>query len=102
MKVCYYITQDKRKPFTEWLDGLRDVRGRGIIRARINRLKLGNFGDCRSVGDGVYELKIDFGAGYRVYYAMSGKEIVLILCGGTKSTQQADINKAIEFWTKRS
>ena len=95
MKVRYFITNDGREPFTEWIKKLRDTKARAIILARINRLKLGNFGDCKSVGNGVYELRVDFGPGYRVYYAKSGKTIVLILCGGTKKTQQADIDKAI-------
>ncbi len=102
MKVRYYITDDGNKPFTEWLDNLRDIKGRAKVIAQIKRLSLGNFGKAKSVGDGVYELKIDFGAGYRVYYAKSGKEIVLILCGGIKKTQQADIDKAKEFWSKHN
>lgn len=98
MKVHYYITTDKKQPFKEWLDDLRDAKGKGIIRSRIDRLSLGIFGDCRSVGDGVWELKIDFGAGYRVYYAKSGNTIILLLNGGIKKTQQSDINKAKELW----
>lgn len=98
MKVRYFITKEKKAPFTEWLGKLKDRQGRARILARINRLKLGNFGDCKPIGRGVYELKIDFGPGYRVYFARTGNEIIVILCGGTKKTQQADIDKAIEFW----
>lgn len=102
MQVRYYITQDGKKPFIEWLNNLRDIKGRANIIARIKRLSLGNLGNCKPVGDGVWELKIDFGPGYRVYYAKSGEEIVLILCGGTKKTQQADIETAKDFWSKHN
>jgi putative addiction module killer protein len=102
MKVLYFKTEYGTAPFTEWLTKLKDRKGRATILARINRLKLGNFGDCKPVGDGVYELRIDFGAGYRVYYAKSGNEIVLILCGGIKKTQQSDIDKAKEYWSKHN
>lgn len=91
LEVREYIHNNKRAPFTDWLGALdRKVRAR--IDARIDRLILGNFGDCKSVGDGVSELRIDFGPGYRVYFGRDGKTIVLLLCGGDKSTQQADIN----------
>lgn len=100
MEVQYYITKDNKTPFTEWLDNLRDAKGRGVIRSRINRLRLGNFGDCELLGGGVSELKIDFGAGYRVYFAKSGKEIILLLCGGVKKTQQSDIDKAKAYWVE--
>lgn len=100
MNVQYYITKDNGRPFTEWLDNLRNAKDRGIIRSRINRLRLGNFGDCKFVGDGVWELRIDFAAGYRVYYAKSGKEIVLLLCGGIKKTQQQNIDEAKEYWVE--
>ncbi len=98
MEVQIYITRDKKQPFTEWLSNLRDAKGKGVIRSRIDRLSLGGLGDCKSVGDGVWELKIDFGAGYRVYYAKSGNEIVLLLCGGIKKTQQSDIDEAKQYW----
>jgi putative addiction module killer protein/probable addiction module antidote protein len=77
-----------------WLDGLPDRAARGAILARIVRLKRGLFGDRRSVGDRVSELKVDVGQGYRLYYTMSGRTLVLLLCGGSKKTQKADIRKA--------
>ena len=100
MQVRYYITENGKKPFIEWLDKLKDVKGRIKILTQIDRLSLGNYGNCETIGDGVNELKINFGPGYRIYYAKTGDEIVLILCGGTKKTQQTDINKAKEFWAK--
>ena len=93
-----YVTEEGRAPFTEWLDSLRDIRGREKIRARLNRIRLGNFGDSSSVGEGVEELRIDFGPGYRVYFGQAGTKIVLLLCGGDKSTQTQDILQAKRYW----
>ena len=76
------------------LEGLRDDSARRRIQARIDRLELGNAGDCKFVGAGVSEMRIDYGPGYRVYYKQVGKEIVLLLCGGDKSTQARDIKHA--------
>src|SRR2546428_12787873 len=84
-------TEEGRVPFTEWLDSRRDIRGREKIRARLNRIRLGNFGDSSSGGEGVEELRIDFGPGCRVYFGQAGTKIVLLLCGGDKSTQTQDI-----------
>ena len=93
-----YVTEEGRAPFTQWFDALRDVRGRVKIRARLNRIRLGNFGDSASVGEGVQELRIDFGPGYRVYFGQAGTKIVLLLCGGDKSTQTQDILQAKSYW----
>ena len=71
------------------------------ISARLNRLKLGNFGIAKSLGDGVSELKIDYGPGYRLYYAMNGKTVVLLLLGGDKSTQKQDIKVAKSYWKRQ-
>ncbi len=84
--------------FLEWLLGLRDIKARAIIRARINRLELGNFGDCKSVGGGVLELRIAFGPGYRVYLGRNGKTIVVLLCGGDKGSQSKDVSNARILW----
>jgi len=83
--------------FAKWLGALRDVRGQAVIARRIQRLELGSFGDSKSVGAGVSELRIDFGPGYRVYYTQRGKEIVILLCGGDKSSQKRDIKTAQEM-----
>lgn len=80
--------------FRSWLADLRDRRAVARIAARIDRLKLGNPGDVKSVGDGVSELRIDYGPGYRLYFKRVGQEIVLLLCGGDKSTQERDIERA--------
>ncbi|MEA5514765.1 type II toxin-antitoxin system RelE/ParE family toxin [Nodularia sp. UHCC 0506] len=95
--VQRYITSDGRVPFAEWFDALRDTKAKSIIDKRLNRVSLGNLGDYRSVGQGVYELKIDFGPGYRIYFGQIGTIIILILCGGDKSTQNQDIRKSIEY-----
>lgn len=84
--------------FQAWIDDLRDWRGRAQILKRLNRVEEGLYGDRRFVGSGVWELRIDFGPGYRVYYGEQGHEIVLLLMGGDKGTQQKDIRKAQEFW----
>ena len=88
----------KSVPFSEWLASLKDARAVGIIRARLNRIRLGNFGDCRPVGGGVEELRIDFGPGYRLYYGRLGSMVVVLLCGGDKKTQGKDIVMAQERW----
>ena len=80
--------------FSAWLKALRDVRGRTKILARIQRLEDGNAGDLAPVGDGVSEMRIHFGPGYRVYYVNRGGELILLLCGGDKSTQPRDIEAA--------
>ena len=86
-------------PFEEWLDGLRDRAGRAKVRVQIDRLSLGNFGRCRFLKGGIGELKVDWGPGFRVYFATLNPSAVLLLCGGDKSTQQADIAKALENWS---
>ncbi len=80
--------------FAEWLDGLRDERARAKINVRIRRLSLGNPGDVKSVGEGVGELRIDYGPGYRLYFVQRGAQLVVLLCGGDKTTQARDIESA--------
>ena len=100
MKVTNYITEDGKEPFAEWIRRLRDSNGRARINARITRIRVsGNFGDVEPAGNGVSELKIDYGPGYRVYLATSDDEIVFLLCGGDKDSQQSDIEKAREYWS---
>ena len=94
-----YVTRAGQVPVEDWIQGLRDVRARARIRVRIDRLSLGNAGDARSVGRGVWELRIDYGPGYRVYYAQSGRNILLLLCGGDKTTQVVDSRMAHAYWT---
>lgn len=78
-----------------WLRRLRDANAVARIAGRIRRMEMGNLGDCRSVGQGVLEMRIDYGPGYRVYFVHRGAEIVILLCGGDKRTQQQDIKKAL-------
>lgn len=85
-------------PFEEWVRGLKDKKAKAILFQRIDRIRLGNFGDCRSLGRGVYELKISWGPGLRVYYGLEGARIVLLLCGGDKASQFKDILKARQLW----
>ncbi len=92
----HFLTTSGKDIFEEWLDGVRDLRAQAAILTRLDRLELGNFGDTKPVGDGVSELRVDVGAGYRVYYARRGKMILLLLCGGDKSSQDADIKRAIK------
>jgi putative addiction module killer protein len=96
--IDYYLTETGRKPFKEWLDGLKNLAARQKVRIRLDRVRLGNLGRNRSVGEGVYELKIDYGPGYRVYYAIEKKTIVFLLMGGDKSSQQKDIALAQTYW----
>ena len=103
MKVCsftleYYITESGKIPFKDWLEGLKDIRARAKIRISLDRVRLGNFGHAKSLGEGVHELKIDYGPGYRVYYAFAGNTIVLLLLGGDKALQSKDIVRAKEYW----
>jgi putative addiction module killer protein len=97
-EIEYYLTADERCPFLGWVDALRDLTAKAKIRIRLDRIKAGNLGDYRSVGEGVCEFRIQYGPGYRIYFGQIGNTIVLLLCGGDKSTQQRDIRQAIEYW----
>jgi putative addiction module killer protein len=98
VEIRHYITATGRDPYQQWLDGLKDLKGRVIIQRRIDRVANGNFGDHRFCRDGVWELRIDYGPGYRVYYARAGETVVLLLCGGSKRSQSADIKEAAHYW----
>ena len=97
-EIRHYLTTDEKDIYLDWLRKLRDVTAKIAINRRVTRIELGNFGDHKFCRDGVWKLRIDVGAGYRVYYAVSGKEIVLLLCGGDKRTQDADIDRACGYW----
>ena len=96
-KVLHCVVEGKDL-YGEWLDNLTDTEGRTAIAVRIDRVAAGNFGDHRSVGQGVWELRIHCGPGYRVYYGEDGPAIVLLLCGGDKRSQRKDISKARRLW----
>jgi putative addiction module killer protein len=97
-EIRIFETKGGKLPFEEWLEGLRDARARARIEVRIDRLEQGNFGDCKPVGEGVLELRIDVGPGYRVYFAEEGVIVILLLIGGDKSTQDKDIRTAKTYW----
>lgn len=97
-ELRHYLTPEGKDLIAEWLRQLRDVRAKAAIIRRLNRLEQGNFGDFRPLRDGVHELRIDVGPGYRVYYARAGKILMLLLCAGTKRTQDADIERACGYW----
>lgn len=97
-EVRHYLTPDGKDVFLDWVRKMRDVMARIAVDRRVNRIELGNFGDHKFCRDGVWELRIDVGPGVRVYYALAGKEVVLLLCGGDKRTQDADIDRACGYW----
>ena len=97
--IRLYQTQAGGVPFSDWFENLKDDKTRFIVDARLSRLRLGNFGDCKALGGGLHELRIDFGPGLRIYFGRAGQRLVILLCAGDKSTQRRDIQKAKEFWT---
>jgi len=97
-EIRFYITATGKRIFAEWQNGLRDAKVKAAIIRRLNRIEQGNFGDHKYLKDGVSELRIDIGPGYRAYYAVADQEIVLLLCGGDKRTQTADIDRACTYW----
>lgn len=97
-EVRVYQTPNGQEPFNEWLTSIRDMETQARIRARLERLEGGNLGDYQPVGEGVFELRIHFGAGYRIYFGQVGNTIILLLCGGDKSSQRRDIERAKTYW----
>ncbi len=98
--VEIYETPSGREPFTEWMESLRDGLGRSAILARIARARLSNLGDHKSVGQGVVEMRVKVVPGYRVYLGLHGQELIVLLCGGDKSSQSKDIALAQEYWSE--
>ena len=104
METRIYTDKQAQQPLTVWLDTLKDLRAKAQIQARMVRVAAGNFGDCKPLRDGVRELRIDYGPGYRVYLSRQGPILVLLLCGGDKADQSRDIDRAIEYlndWKQR-
>lgn len=97
IELLRYVTESGREVIREWLDELHDVRAAAKIIMRTDRLAGGNFGDCKPLREGVWELRIDYGPGYRVYYARVGPTCLLLLCGGDKRKQARDIERAIGY-----
>jgi putative addiction module killer protein len=98
-ELRHYTDVEGNDLFAEWLDRLRDSHAKARIATRLIRMQNGNIGDCKPVGSGVSELRVDWGPGYRVYFAMEGKRAVLLCEGGDKRTQDKDIARAIARWT---
>jgi putative addiction module killer protein len=97
-EIDYYETDAGKRPFKEWLEGMKDVNGRAKIRIRLDRARLGNLGDHKHIGAGMWEFRIDYGPGYRVYYGKEGNRLLLLLIGGDKSSQSRDIEQAQGYW----
>ena len=100
IELFRYQREDGREPFTEWLDAIRDKVAQARIRVRLRQVQAGSFGDCEPVGEGVIELRVHVGAGYRVYCGRHGKAVVLLRCGGDKGSQAMDIKRAKELWSE--
>ncbi len=96
--VLIYQDENGAEPFTKWLHGLKDGSARRRILIRLRRLEQGNIGDCKPVGEGLSEMRLFFGSGYRIYFGEGDHNIVIILNGGNKASQQSDIKKAKAFW----
>ncbi|MGD0888285.1 MAG: type II toxin-antitoxin system RelE/ParE family toxin [Acidobacteriaceae bacterium] len=96
-EIRIYENEEGHAPFSEWMDR-QEAPLYGKLMARLERVELGNLGDHRGIGEGVFELRIDFGAGYRIYFGLDGSELVVLLIGGTKKTQQRDIDTAKHYW----
>lgn len=96
--VIVYADKNCREPFTDWLNGLRDQKGRRAVLQRIGRLEQGLYGDCEPVGGGVLELRMFLGPGYRIYFGEEDDHIVVLLCGGSKQAQSKDIKTAKTYW----
>ena len=104
IEVRIYTDPKGRAPFEQWLQELKDGRARAVIRARLARVGAGNLGDCKPLRDGVQELRIDYGPGYRVFLSRQGPVMVVLLCGSDKGDQDRVIRQAIEYladWKKR-
>jgi putative addiction module killer protein len=97
-EIRHYLTTDGFDVFQDWLTQLRDKLPKMAVVKRVNRVEAGNFGDHKFCRDGVWELRVDVGPGYRVYYALAGKQVVLLLCGGDKGSQDSDIDRACAYW----
>lgn len=96
--VIVYSDKAGKEPFTKWLNSLKDASDRRRILMRLRRIEQGNYGDCKHVQNGVFELRLFFGPGYRIYFGEDGDTLVILLCGGDKGSQHKDIRQAIRYW----
>ena len=99
LAIREYVDSDGRSPFRNWLSQL-DIAAKARVQARVLRFELGNLGDHKSVGDGIWEARLDFGPGYRIYFGKVGRTVILLLVGGDKRTQAKDISRAKRLWAK--
>ena len=97
-QLKHYLTHDGVDVIAQWFESLSDRHAIARVQLRLDRLERGLLGDCKPISDGVWELRIDWGAGYRIYYAQTGSSVLLLLCGGDKRKQQTDIERAISYW----
>ncbi len=97
IEIQYYVTKSGRSLFIEWFEKL-DYNTQNIVRKRLRRIELGQFGDCENVGGGVFELRIHYASGYRIYFAYENKLVILLILAGDKATQMRDIKKAKMIW----
>ena len=97
-KAIIYETKERKRPFEQWLNKLKDVVGQAKILARIERAESGNFGNYGELGSEIFELKESFGPGYRIYFSIDRKDLIILLIGGTKRSQKSDIQKARTYW----
>ena len=100
IEIRHYVSETGNDYYQQWLDHLKDRTAKARITVRVNRLSAGAFGDCKPLGRGVWELRIDHGPGYRLYYAQVDRKLVLLLIGGDKRQQQTDIAKALRCWNE--
>ena len=98
--VEYFVASNGKVPVKEWLSSIKDPLTQAILYKRIRQAADGNFGDSKTVGSGVFEMRINYGSGYRIYYGIHKDEVILLLVGGSKRTQSSDIEKAKIFWMK--
>ncbi len=103
-EIIHYLDESERDPYQDWFDALRDKVAKIAIMRRVNRLEHGAFGDCKPLRDGLWELRIDVGPGYRIYYAQVRDMMILLTCGGDKRSQERDIQRAVKMlkdWERR-
>ena len=97
-KSIIYKTTTGIEAYVKYVDSLKDRMGAAKIRLRVTRAELGNFGDHKKIGQGIIELRIDYGPGYRVYIGLQGKELIILLCAGDKKSQTKDVKTAMKYW----
>jgi putative addiction module killer protein len=96
-EVELFKSDNNKEPLKDWVSAL-DYCVQERILTRIDRMRFGNFGDCKNLGQGIFELRFSFGSGYRIYFGKKGNKIIVLLCGGDKKTQSKDIKKAQQYW----